>query len=167
MTVDGTDFRCCEQQDRPTSWYSFKFNGPAVKYEVAIGSLTGNIVWVSDMYRGAVHDITIFRAHLKDMLALEEEKAIADLGYRGRNEADTIDLPEHGSAQWQQQKSRARARHETCNRRFKSWSVMQHRFRHSNIMYHQDCFHAVAVLTQLRLENGDALFDVGDMNGDI
>lgn len=163
ITNDGTDFRCLNQKG-PLSYYSFKFNGPGIRYEVAIGILTGSIVWVSKMYRAAVHDITIFRENLMGMLLAADEKAVADKGYQG--EPDTIDLPDEGSIEWQQQKNRARARHETCNRRFKTWNVMGMRFRH-NIDFHENCFHAVAVITQLQLENGNPLFDIGHVHGNI
>ena len=124
---------------------------------MAIGIQSGYIVWVSKMYRGAVHDITIFREHLKGMLLAEGEKAVADLGYRG--EPGTIKLPDDGTPEWQAQKAEARARHETCNKRFKQWNVMKNTFRHP-IEFHQDCFTAVAVITQLQLENGYPLFSI-------
>lgn len=163
VTNDGTDQRCMNQNDG-NNWFSFKFRGPAVKYEIAIGILTGKIAWISKMYRGAVHDITIFRENLLHMLLADDEKAVADKGYRG--EPATIDLPDEGSIEWQRQKARARARHETCNRRFKTWNAIGTQFRH-NINFHQACFHAVATITELQIENGKPLFELGHVHGNI
>jgi hypothetical protein len=36
ITVDGTDFRLNEPTDFSTKWFSHKFKGPGVRYEVAI-----------------------------------------------------------------------------------------------------------------------------------
>lgn len=90
------------------------------------------------------------------MLLEAEEKAIADLGYRG--EPDTIDLPEDGPIETHRPKAVARLRHETCNRRFKQWACMNVRFRHS-MVHHGECMKAIAVLTQLAIENGEPLFN--------
>ena len=51
------------------------------------------------------------------------------------------------------------ARHETVNRRLKQFFVLGYRFRH-RISRHSSCFHAVANLTQLMIENGEPLFEL-------
>ena len=46
ITVDGTDFRIQEPIPFNPKWYSHKFKGPGLRYEVAICIKTGCIVWV-------------------------------------------------------------------------------------------------------------------------
>jgi hypothetical protein len=96
ITVDGTDFCIKGQKDEPTSWFSHKFRGPALCYEVAICIQTGEIVWtVSPFCAGRYPDITIFRiGGLKEKLLMAGERCEADKGYRG--EPGTIDLPDDG-----------------------------------------------------------------------
>ena len=91
------------------------------------------------------------------MLLQAGEKAVADLGYRG--EPATINLPEEGTQEWIYRMAVARARHETCNRRFKQWNILQHRFRH-NVDDHTTYFTAVAVITQLQIETTSPLFEL-------
>ena len=159
ISVDGTDFRIPEQSDCPKSWYSFKFRGPGLRYELGLGVFTGKIVWISGPWRaGRFPDITIFRSGgLRGRLITAGEKAVADKGYRG--EPDTIDLPDEGSESHQAYKKEARSRHEHCNRRFKQFQCLGQRFRHK-IDFHRECFKAVVVLTELSLENGEPLWDI-------
>ena len=158
ISVDGTDYRCFEQKDEPTSWWSFKFNGPAVCYELGIGISTGNIVWTSGPYRaGRFPDLTIFCiSGLKEKLLAYGEVAVADKGYQG--EPNCIDLPEHGSAIHQFMMKRTRSRHETCNKRLKQFGILSQRFR-NDINLHRQVFHAVVVLTQMNIDNGNPLWD--------
>jgi hypothetical protein len=53
----------------------------------------------------------------------------------------------------------AQACHETINLRFKNNQVLVKRFCHS-LAFHAACFQAVAVVSQLIIENGEPLFDV-------
>lgn len=160
ITVDGTDFRIFPPNDgdNRTSWYSHKFKGPAVRYEVAVSIHSGDIVWTSGPWRaGCYPDITIFRkGGLKQKLLAANEKAEADLGYRG--EPVTISLPDDGQECLFGAKKKARMRHETVNKRFKNWACMAERFRHG-VAYHHECFMAIVVLTQFAIENGEPLFD--------
>ena len=93
---------------------------------------------------------------MKERLLHNNEVAIADKGYRG--EADCIDLPDEGSTMHQAMMSRARSRHETCNRRFKQFSILSNRFRH-DIGWHRSVFRAVAVLTQINIDEGNPLWN--------
>ena len=159
--MDGTDFRFQAPNDgaRPLrSWYSHKFKKSAVRYEIAVSIQSGDIVWASGPWpAGQYPDITIFRnSGLKDLLIGAGERAEADAGYRG--EPLAIDLPDSGHISMRRDKARARMRHETCNKRFKQWNCLNENFRHS-LENHGHCAHAVFVLTQLAIENGEPLFD--------
>ena len=165
--MDGTDFLCSPPNDgdERRSWISHKLKKPSVRYEVAVSIQSGDIVWVSGPWRaGRYPDITIFRSSgLKDLLLEAGERAEADRGYRG--EPEVIDLPDEGSVEFILAKKRARMRHETCNKRFKHWNCLSHNFRHG-VTFHRDCMRAVAVLTQLAIEDGESLFDAAFLNLD-
>ena len=159
--MDGTDFLCMPPNDGDCrrSWWSHKFKKPAVRYEVCVSIQSGDIVWVNGPWRaGRYPDISIFReGGLKDLLEASDERAKADLGYCG--EPLRIDLPLEGTEDMILAKKRARMRHETCNKRFKNWACMDTNFRHG-VALHRDCMYAIAVLTQLAIENGEPLFDL-------
>ena len=49
--------------------YSFKFRGPALRYEVAISLLSNDIVWINGPFcPGDWNDLEIFRLNLRDQL---------------------------------------------------------------------------------------------------
>ena len=54
---------------------------------------------------------------------------------------------------------RVRSRQETANKRFKNWAILSQKFR-SCLSLHSDAFRAVAVITQLSIEQGEGLFQV-------
>lgn len=158
ISVDGTDFRVQSGYGRP--FYSHKFNGSGVRYEVGLCILTGHLVWINGPYEaGRWNDLQIFRNSLMTFLG-PNERVEADIGYRGAA-PDHVKCPGSftnplSNLQVQQ---RVRARHETVNKRFKQWGCLQNRFWHS-IGKHGDIFRAVAVITQLAIEHGEPLFDV-------
>jgi hypothetical protein len=128
-----------------------------VRYEVGISIFGGDIVHTSGPWRaGRYPDITIFRRGLKHKL-LQGEHVEADAGYRG--EPDAIDLPDDGPAERHRMKALVRGRHETCNKRFKDFNILNNRFRH-DIEKHGDVFTSVAVLVQISIDIGESLFDV-------
>jgi hypothetical protein len=59
----------------------------------------------------------------------------------------------------EQMMKRVRSRQETINRRFKQWQILKQVFRH-DIRVHRDVFASIAVITQLAINNGEALFSV-------
>ena len=83
MSVDGTDFKINQSQNFETKWFSHKFRGPGLRYEVAINIQTGNIIWSHGPFPpGADTDLAIFLQGLA--LKLEPgERVEADKGYRG------------------------------------------------------------------------------------
>jgi DDE superfamily endonuclease len=139
-----------EPQPFDPKWLSQKFNGPGVKYEVAVCIQTGWIVHVNGPYPcGSWHDLTVARDDLcYKLLAqsqFEGEMALADGGYQDGYQFFETPTGHNTPDQWM--KAQARARHETINRRIKQWSVMGQRFR-ADHKEHGTYFHAVANLTQ-------------------
>ncbi len=132
-------------------WYSHKFHGPGLRYEVGLCIRTGHIVWAyGGLPCGEWPDIRIARDAFIYSL-LPREKAVADKGYQDRRFFE--------NPNGDQQKERILARHETVNRRIKQFFCMQHRFRHA-LFLHPTFFHAVVNLTQLMIENGEPLYSV-------
>jgi hypothetical protein len=158
VTVDGTDFRIPEH-GKP--FYSFKFRKSALRYEVALCILTGDIVWINGPYEaGKWNDLQIFRNSLMSHLA-PNERVEADDGYVGEHPHHVKcpkgigNLPE---TEYMQQ--RARNRQETVNKRFKVWGALKQVWRHA-IELHGEVFRAIAVITQLTINSGERLFEVG------
>ena len=84
MTIDGTDFRILEPRPFSKSWFSHKFKGPGVRYEIGVSIATGWIVWVNRPYRcGAWPDEKIAQDGLHHILE-DGERYIADGGYKSR-----------------------------------------------------------------------------------
>lgn len=157
MSVDGTDFLIYEPTPFWTGWYSHKFNGPALRYEVAICIQTGDIVWIHGPFAaGAWPDVKIFRHALKNLLE-RGERVEADNGYGD----EAVDGPHDKIYTVGQKvaKSHLRARHETVNRRFKEFNALQQRFRHDKEK-HVHVFNAVAVIAQIAIANESPLFQV-------
>jgi hypothetical protein len=157
VTVDGTDFRIFEPIPFHVKWFSHKFNGPGLRYEIGISIQTGDIVWVHGPFRcGEWPDLRIAREAL--IYALDPgEMYLADGGYYdGNNWSDT---PNGLNDYEQYQKSLARARHETANARFKMWGALRQIYRHKRES-HWAVFNAIANITQLTIRNGEPLFQV-------
>jgi hypothetical protein len=158
VTVDGTDFRIEEPTPFSRKWYSHKFNGPAVRYELAVCIQTGDIVWINGPFKaGRWPDLKIFRRNLKEKLA-PGEMVEADNGYPGEPDhvrtADGFVSRADDRAKW-----RVRYRHESVNRRLKQWGCLKQVYRHE-LKLHKTVFAAVAVITQLAFENGEPPFQV-------
>lgn len=158
MTVDGTDFRIEQPTPFAKKWYSHKFKGPGLRYEVAVSIKGGDIVWTNGPFPcGSWPDISIFRAGLISKLR-RREMVEADKGYRGQ--PDKVRTPDdYETVEERNQKSYARSRHETANKRFKQFKILKMTFRHE-LDVHQMVFRAVVVLTQLAIRNGEVLFAV-------
>ena len=65
-------------------WYSPKFKGAGLRYEIGISILGGDIVWVNGPFPcGQYNDLTIFMEYgMKDNLE-ENERVECDDGYGG------------------------------------------------------------------------------------
>ena len=83
--IDGTDFRIYEPEVFSPDWYSHKFKGPGLRYEIGVALNTGDVVWINGPFRcGEWTDIKIFRDDLIKYLD-ENERVEADDGYSGEN----------------------------------------------------------------------------------
>ena len=163
MTVDGTDCPVFEPRPFDTKMFSHKFNGPGLKYEVAVCIKTGFIVWTNGPFKAGTPDQTIFNNALSHEIG-DNEIVEVDGGYvgtmKGRMPTQGIDSKER------KQKSIARGRHEIVNGRLKQFSVLTTHFRHMGknteemMQKHKLCFDAVTVVTQLKFDAGMKTFDV-------
>ena len=157
VSVDGTDFRIFEPTPFSPRWFSHKFKGPGLRYEVGLCIQTGDIVWLHGPFPcGDWPDLRIARDALVHVLD-EEEYYLADGGYY---DGDNYSMTPNGLHDYdQRQKAAVRARHETVNKRFKDWMVLERRFRHE-LHTHGHVLRAVANITQLMMNSGEPLFQV-------
>ena len=140
-------------------WFSHKFKGAGVHYEISSCIRTGLIVHVNGPFPcGHFPDITIFRKKLEGMLEVADEITIADRGYRGtsrcRTPDDWLTLSERRA------NSNARARHETINGKLKTFRALSTKFRH-NRSQHKEFFAVAVVTVQLMMEEYSTTFHVG------
>ena len=150
ISVDGTDFRIQEPRPFSTGWYTKKFNGPGLRYEIGVCIQTGWIVWMNGPFPcGEWNDLAIALSSLVHMFE-GDERAIADKGYRGHPEFLDTPWTYLDNIHQKARKSLARARHECVNRRFKEWSCLKDLFRH-DVCKHGVIFHAVANIVQFQL----------------
>ena len=144
-------------------WFSHKFKGPGLRYEVALSIRTGLIVWLNGPFPcGSFPDIKIFKNGLQGMLG-QFERVEADAGYVGCDPLYVKKTPKSifGREDRKELQNRVRARQETVNKRFKQFGILNQRFRH-DLTLHEIVFHSIAVLTQLSLLSGETLFDIPD-----
>ncbi|KAK4027025.1 hypothetical protein OUZ56_016043 [Daphnia magna] len=153
VSIDGVDFRIMEPSPFNPKWYSHKFHGPGLRYELAICIRTGDIVWAyGGLPCGEWSDLRLARDVF--IFGLREgEKAIADRGY---NDPNFFDFPNGNN---DGKKKQVLARHETLNRRLKQFDCLQQRFRH-DLYLHPLYFHSVVNLTQMMIDHGETLYSV-------
>jgi hypothetical protein len=162
ISVDCIDCMINEPWPFDEKWYSQKFNGPGVKYEIAVCIKTGYIVWMNGPFEASHSDGTICINKLLPLLA-DDEGVEVDSGYKGH---DKFKRPETANSRdGRKKKSVVRGRHENVNSRLKIFDVLNIPFRHLNprnkmMEKHGKCFSAVVVVTQLKFENGESLYEV-------
>lgn len=153
-SVDGTDCPINEPHPFSPGWYSHKFRGPGVRYEVALSVSSGKIIWVNGPFRCGTHpDNKIFQTDMKKALS-DDEFVIADKGYTDSKCINTV-----SSSTGSHMHRIVRARHETVNARLKNFNVIYHSFRH-DISKHWACFHAVAQITAIMIDTTNPLFEI-------
>ena len=137
-------------------WYSHKFHGPGVRYEVGVGVYNGYVVWVNGPFpAGEWTDAMIVRDSFLGHLCADEV-FIADGGYKG---VEYCIMPGGWGHVINKQISKIRARHETVNRKFKEYKVIGDRSRHTQVQ-HGVYFRAVANLVQIPLETTEGNWDM-------
>ena len=144
-------------------WFSQKFKGPGLRYEIGLVIKTGDIAWLQGPFPAGKHnDCTIFKNSLATFLE-EQERVEADDGYRpadpGKCKSKTGHSTRLASEEQLEVKNRVRARHETVNKRIKQFASISGIFRHS-LKHHLDFVHAAVVITQIVIESGEPLFQV-------
>lgn len=87
------------------------------------------------------------------------EKVLGDLGYRGDTRIITKLQARNRAHSYAM--GCARDRHEQVNGRLKTWAILRTHFRHNRHKHHY-AFRAVIVIEQLKMENGDRLFQVNN-----
>ena len=155
-TFDGTDLKCeCRYSKR---FFSHKFKGRGLRYELGVCIATGHIVWINGPFRCGMNDLSIFRHAAKGALD-EGEKVEADKGYVG--EEVYINTPNKFNQKEDEEKMRglARSRHETVNGRNNIFGVMKQPFRH-DLSRHSSIFRACCVITQLNMQTESPVFQV-------
>lgn len=156
VSVDGTDFPINEPQPFSPSWYSHKFHGPGVRYEIGLSVASGRIIWVNGSFKcGAFPDNKSFCIDMKNC-PRSDESVIADCGYTDARciTKRSKSIPGHHKIH-----KLIRAMHETVNHRLKTFNVIRDIFRH-DLSKHQHCFHAVAQLTSIMIDTTNPLFKI-------
>lgn len=157
VSVDGTDFRIREPKPFWPGWFSHKFSGPGVRYEVGVAIQNGWIVWVNGPFPcGDFPDLRIVRESLIYELE-EDEYYIADGGYGDGGNYSMTPTGRHDFSD--RQMATVRARHETINARFKNWKALQNTWRH-RLDKHGILFRMVANIVQLGLQTDSPAFSV-------
>ena len=156
LCIDCTDVPILEPGDRSAVWWSHKFNGPGVRYEVGTCIQTGEIVWFRGPFPCNISDREIFDCFLSKKL-IPGEGVEADSGYAGREQ---IFLPGVAKNSMQRkQKSQVRGRHENMNGRLKVFGVMK-KWNNHDPANHGLFAHCVAIIVQLSFTLGEKLYDV-------
>lgn len=149
VSLDGTDFRICEPTPFNQKWFSHKFHGPGIRYELGVSIGGGDIVWASGGFPcGEWPDIKIAKDLYLHFAA--SEITLAEKGYR---------LVSHFKQPTTVFEKRVLARHETLNHRLKQFKALGERWRHS-LKKHPKVFHAVVNIVQVAINNGDNLFSM-------
>ena len=166
MSVDGADFMIEEpwpyKKGASSKWYTSKYDGAGLRYEVGVSILGGKIVWINGpLLPGKYNDHTIFKnkgllSHLEDGERVETDDGYIFLDPEFTKARSSIFHPED----MKDLRNTVRARHETINRRMKVFKILANKFHHSDLGKHQDCFNAVAVLVQFALERKEQIWDI-------
>ena len=164
VSIDGMHCPIYEVRTDPSSkWYSHKFNGPGLCYELAIAIHSNNVVWLNGPFPASTHDITIFRSALNPPLGLmakipNGKRAIGDSGYKGEPTKVSI-TREDDEPEVKKFKGRIKSRQENFNGRLKNFRVLVLPFRHGHDN-HRNAFAACCIGMQFEIENGNGLFEV-------
>lgn len=136
-------------------YYSHKFKAAGLRYEIAVGLKSGDIVWgYGGLPCGIYNDLRLAREAFVFEL-VEGEKAFGDKGY-GDSRYFILPRDIEGNGH-----KYVMSRHETVNKRIRHFEVLKQVFRHP-IEKHEVCFFAVLNITQLILKYEEPLYSLFD-----
>lgn len=151
--MDGVDFPILEPTPFSSKWYSHKFRGPGIRYEIGLCIRTGKIVWANGGYPcGMFSDLKLAREAYV-LSVNDKELTLADKGYK---DANFFILPSEQNTVYH---NIIMSRHETVNKRIKQFNILKMPFR-NHLEKHPLVFYAVINITQFIIENGEPLFSV-------
>ena len=176
LPVDTMHIRCQEFRCSPSSkWFSHKFNGPGVSFEMVVDPLEGKIRWINGPEPASIHDLTFLRGGKKGQkkkwkrsslyFALPSfARLVGDSAYEGQPDKVSTTKDAHKPAT-KELFARLKSMQETCFKRFKDFNVVSGTFRHgkgtddklAKIKLSVEC---VAILLQYEFENGSRLFEL-------
>lgn len=177
LPVDTVHLRCQEFRCTPDSkWYSFKFSGPGVAFEVVSDPDTGYILWMNGPEPANIDDCVFLRGGKKDKPKSTWKrsalyfhipsgvKLVGDSAYSSQPDKVTTTKDAH-DPKTKKLFARMKSMQETCFKRFKDFKVLRESFRHgtgtdNKLEKIKTSFEAVAVLVQYDIENGHPLFEV-------
>jgi hypothetical protein len=162
---------CSVPEPRPfsTDNFSHKFNGPGIRYEVALSIYSAEIISINGPFQPGVHnDLEIFRMGLKQKLDEHNHRALADNGYCAEDPGTCvtkngfrIGRDREEVEKFIKMMNRILARHENINARLKVFKCLTSSYRHPYDK-HAFLFTAVAVLVQINISTDSPLFDIDD-----
>jgi hypothetical protein len=163
ISTDATDCPINEPTPFDRRWWTKKFNGAGVRYEVGVALQKSAIVHINGPFAcGANPDKNIFAGKLKYKLDIAHEKTFTDKGYWGYGDTCTY-IDRNGLVNGRNSRNKRKtvagiqARHETVFKRMKQFRVLKTKYRH-DLADHQYCFRAIAALVQLNMKADEPLF---------
>ena len=171
LSIDYVDKKIREpwpyQRRWSDRWFSHKFNGAGLKYEIALGIISGDICWVNGPFLCSKNDYDVFSAWPGPTLLNELDEGERVETHNGYKRGDPSFVKSKSGwmhrPQLAKMRNTVRARHETVNGRMAKWGCLSKVWHHHRNK-HQVAFFAVAVITQLEIENGEPLFSVAYYN---
>lgn len=154
-SLHGVDFKVMVPlpEGSQREWYSNKFKGSGLRYEVGLNIQTGDIVWTNGGHPcGLYTNLKLARESYVHSVGAGE-RTFADKGYKDKAYFIAPD------AENQTLHKRLMSRHDVVQKRLKRFEILKRKYRHS-LDKHPMVFRAVANLTQLMLQNEEPLVPV-------
>ena len=153
--------KCGHIEQEYKKWYSYKLKGQGLRYLICVSLKRGDIVFIDGPYLcGEYTDAIIFESSLIPELG-PYERVEADSGY-SKFDPEYAKTPSNAHLRNEDSNelaNTARARQETINKRLKQWGCLSQVYRHE-LEFHTELLRAVAVMTQLSIDNGEKLFEL-------
>ena len=165
--MDTLDFQIPEpypfDKDWSKRWCSHKNKKAGLHYELALSILNGNICWTNGPFAcGFYNDWKIFSTEGLLFQLDNNERVKADDGYLpGDPHVCKTPYSVYHPKEKAAMRRRVMGRQEALNRKLREWQILKRVFRH-DMSKHSSVFSAIAVLTQLKIENGEPLYSCAD-----